>query len=82
MKDIVLKTFVSTALIGWIAWLHMDKRDGSVDQVTLTVQQNPVGMVEECVGGKLITKYKHYKFQRLNPKTMQPLTCESKGGIP
>ena len=82
MKDVVWKTFVLTALMGWIVWLHMDKRDGSVEQVTLTVEQTPVGMVEECMGGKLITKYKHYKFQRLNPKTMQPLTCESKGGIP
>mgnify|MGYP003393551113 CR=1 FL=1 len=67
-------------LLGRDVWLAYST--DKIEQVTLTVEQAPVGMVEECVGGKVITKYKNYKFQRLDPKTMQPLTCESKGGIP
>ena len=67
---------------GALVYYSSERRLDIIEQVTLTVEQNPVGMVEECVGGKLITKSRHYKFQRLNPKTMQPLTCESKGGIP
>ena len=42
---------------------------------------NVTMLIEECVNHQVLVKHGHDKFLRLNPKTMQPLTCESKGRI-